>query len=253
VGDNITGIKDVSKTTMKQAEYWDCKARHYDAFYGYETLYGRLKIERKAQMLIEKATIDACSDVLEIGCGTGVFTREIAKTGAYIKAIDVSPEMLAIAGKQPQDNIHYIKASAYQLHNGNNVFDAVVGTYVLQYLDLDRVLSEIYRVLKWGCTMAFVEPNALNPLAWALTRCKAINQWAGRPKEATSFYPSQIKAKLIQHGFTDIEIKPLEFMPNGIPAWLVDLALAGNWLFEHTPLIRWLAGSLLIMGRKEIV
>ena len=35
--------------------------------------------------------------VLELGCGTGYFTRELARSGADVIAVDVSPELLEIA------------------------------------------------------------------------------------------------------------------------------------------------------------
>ena len=38
--------------------------------------------------------------VLELGCGTGYFTQELARSGADIVAIDVSPELLEIAEDQ---------------------------------------------------------------------------------------------------------------------------------------------------------
>ncbi len=38
--------------------------------------------------------------VLELGCGTGNLTLELAKKGATITAIDINPEMLDIARKK---------------------------------------------------------------------------------------------------------------------------------------------------------
>ena len=35
--------------------------------------------------------------MLELGCGTGYFTRELARSRADVIAIDVSPELLEIA------------------------------------------------------------------------------------------------------------------------------------------------------------
>src|SRR6478672_2671985 len=56
---------------------------------------GRLRWVRRVKMLT--GHLRPGMNVLELGCGTGYFTRELARSGAEIVAIDVSPELLDIA------------------------------------------------------------------------------------------------------------------------------------------------------------
>ena len=52
--------------------------------------------------------------VLELGCGTGYFTRELARSGADIVAVDVSPELLEIARANcSAPNVRYEIQNAY--------------------------------------------------------------------------------------------------------------------------------------------
>src|SRR5262249_29203749 len=102
--------------------------------------------------------------VLEVGCGTGYFTRELARFGADIVAIDVSPELLEIAKANcSAPNVRYEIQNAYELSYSDALFDSVVGSSVLHHLESKAALCEIYRVLKRGGSVYFTEPNMLNP------------------------------------------------------------------------------------------
>ena len=55
---------------------------------------GRLRVDRRAKLIADAAGLTTGVRALELGCGTGIFTRRFAATGASIVAIDVSPELL---------------------------------------------------------------------------------------------------------------------------------------------------------------
>jgi SAM-dependent methyltransferase len=53
-------------------------------------------------------------DVLELACGTGVCTETLATYAAGLDAIDVSPEMLAIASSRVrQQHVHFIESDIF--------------------------------------------------------------------------------------------------------------------------------------------
>ena len=56
---------------------------------------GRLRWKRRVEMLTSH--LRPGMQVLELGCGTAYFTKELSLTGASITAIDISPELLAEA------------------------------------------------------------------------------------------------------------------------------------------------------------
>src|ERR1019366_10480501 len=68
-----------------------------EVVWGWGTPAGRLRAQRRADLILAGAAIDANSRVLEIGCGTGFFTEKFAAAGPRIFAVDISPELIAKA------------------------------------------------------------------------------------------------------------------------------------------------------------
>ena len=63
--------------------------------WNWESPAGKLRWARRVEML--SSHLGPGMRVLELGCGTGYFTRELARSRADVIAIDVSPELLEIA------------------------------------------------------------------------------------------------------------------------------------------------------------
>jgi 2-polyprenyl-6-hydroxyphenyl methylase/3-demethylubiquinone-9 3-methyltransferase len=89
---------------------------------------------------------------LEVGCGGGILTEEIAKMGFITTGIDPSEQSLTVAKMHAKDNnlkINYERGTGENLPFQNNSFDVVFCCDVLEHVyDLPKVISEISRVLK---------------------------------------------------------------------------------------------------------
>lgn len=60
--------------------------------------------------IIETLDIDKADVVMDLGCGNGLMTKEVAKKSDYIFAFDLSEELLSVASKyHRQPNIEYIQ------------------------------------------------------------------------------------------------------------------------------------------------
>ena len=132
--------------------------------WGWGTTAGKLRAERRTDILIDMANMVRGRSVLEIGCGTGMFTRKISKKKADLAAIDISHDLLRKA-KQEVDlsEVEFIQSDIEQMPFGDMTFDAVVGICVLHHLNMDAILPEVRRVLKKGGRIVFCEPNMMNP------------------------------------------------------------------------------------------
>ncbi len=227
-----------SRTTNQQ-NYWDAEAETYIKRYGLESPNARRKIERKARMLIMGAAILHSSDILEIGCGVGTFTRELARTGASITAIDLSPNMILQAKANLCPNVYYMIDDAHKTVFHEARFDAVVGCYILQYLNLAESLPEIMRILKPGGRVAFIDINTLNPLAFVKTKLPFAKRLLNISQEAVSFTSWELPWWFEQYGFTEIQCTTFEFGNQSLN------------LLEYMAFIRHFAGNLLVIARKS--
>jgi SAM-dependent methyltransferase len=107
------------------------------------------------------------SRVLEVGCGMGRFTSLLAGRGHAVTAVDLSPDLLAVAREHDRDGrIRYVCCDAAEADRRvEGPFEAAVGFFFLHHLaELEPVLAAVARLLVPGGRAAFCEPNAWNPL-----------------------------------------------------------------------------------------
>jgi len=98
--------------------------------------------------IISKSGLSAGKQLLDIGCGTGLFLRMAGATGASLTGIDASPEMLKVARERNPDAI-LLEQDMARLSLMEKKFDLVTGFNSLQYADdISKTLEEIKRVMK---------------------------------------------------------------------------------------------------------
>jgi len=105
--------------------------------------------------------------MLEVGCGTGDFAIFLARSGARVTAIDVSPKCIEVArerarrnGLQGQINARVDPIERLSFDDGR--FDIVFGSSVIHHVDISLASREVHRVLKRDGRAGFVEPLGHN-------------------------------------------------------------------------------------------
>jgi ubiquinone/menaquinone biosynthesis C-methylase UbiE len=102
----------------------------------------------------------AGKDVLEIGCGSGVHARLLAKAGARLTAIDLTPTAVAMTKRRLELtdlDATVLEADAESLPFPDASFDFVWSWGVIHHSeDTTRVIAEIARVLRPGGKLAFM-------------------------------------------------------------------------------------------------
>jgi ubiquinone/menaquinone biosynthesis C-methylase UbiE len=107
--------------------------------------------------------------VLEVGCGEGWITRDLAQRGATVSAFDISPQAAentrkVLAADNLLERCTVGVMPAEKLSYADNSFDIAIGFAIIHHLDLGKALAELHRVLKPGGVGYFAEPLATNPL-----------------------------------------------------------------------------------------
>jgi SAM-dependent methyltransferase len=210
---------------------------------------GRLRLARRVKML--SSHLKPGMTVLELGCGAGYLTQELARSGADIVAIDVSPELLEIARTTcSSPNVQYQIQNAHALSHSEAVFDSVVGSSVLHHLEIEEALRDIYRVLKPMGTIYFTEPNMLNPQIAIQKNVPWIKRKLGDSPDETAFFRWPLRRLLEETGYRDVQIDPFDFLHPKTPVALIDRVNAFGRFLENVPVLLEFAGSLYIRAIK---
>lgn len=158
-------------------EFWDERARE-DAYYFVDNRQsyrsGDLRVfwSRGAEDLerllgLLGASIELTDEVLEIGCGVGRLTRELAARARRVQAVDISAEMVAIARKHHGElaNVSWIVGDGTSLAPVENAsVDVCISHVTFQHIPDPAVtlgyVAEMGRVLRDGGWAAFQVSNA---------------------------------------------------------------------------------------------
>jgi len=110
------------------------------------------------------------SDVLEIGCGTGVHARLLAEAGARLTAVDLTPTAIDLTKRRLEAtglSADVREADAESLPFADASFDYVWSWGVIHHSeDTNRVLAEIARVLRPGGRLALMVYHRSSSTFW---------------------------------------------------------------------------------------
>lgn len=107
--------------------------------------------------------------LLDVGCGDGTYTVELADGYVRVDAVDVEPDRLntfaeRIARTPLEDRVGLHKMPAEALAFASDTFDRVTAFEVVEHLDdLEGGLAEVHRVLKPGGAFSLTTPNRWFP------------------------------------------------------------------------------------------
>ena len=92
------------------------------------------------------------TDWLDLGTGTGVFPRKMARYGANIIGVDISGNQIseAVRLSEGMENIRYIVCSAEEMDFPENSFDSITACQCFWYFDPAVIVPKIRSMLRPG-------------------------------------------------------------------------------------------------------
>lgn len=229
-------------------------ARGAEAIWGWDTPAGKARVASRSEWFRRVCGLGPDVKVLECGCGTGIFTRQLARTGADVTAVDISEDLLREAKQLcPAENVRFLVAD---LENPDNIpdgaFDVMVGVSVLHHLKLPKALAALAPKLKEGGLFAFSEPNLLNPINRFVVFSDDMERRRrlGVSPGEMAFRPAELQAFFEQAGYSVDRVQHRDFLHPSTPAFLVPLVGFVGTLAERIPGVRRWSGSLWICGRR---
>jgi SAM-dependent methyltransferase len=99
--------------------------------------------------------------LLDVGCGTGYFSRRFARLGLSVTGIDTDSAVLKFARTQGSD-VHYIQGNAQELPFPDNAFDYTIAVTSLCFIDEPSlVLRDMWRVTRHTLVLGLLNRNSL--------------------------------------------------------------------------------------------
>lgn len=215
--------------------YFDQQAAYWREVYerpGVEGMVYRRRMETAARWA-QELELPAGTAALEVGCGAGFLTVELARAGLSVIATDSSPEMVELASRQIAEaglgeSAQVQEADVHRLPFGDGQFGLVVALGLLPWLhDASGGVAELARVLAPGGWMILTADNRarLNSLIEPrdhplLTPLKLARRKLARPTEspqasAPSYLhrPAQVDAMLASAGVRPVRRTTIGFGP----------------------------------------
>lgn len=124
----------------------------------YQRVLGQFSPHR--ELMQEICGTQAQGRLLDVGCGPGMLSRRLARTGCRVIGVDYNPRMIAHARAQPVSGVRFLRMNAERLSFAEGSFDGVVCSNLLYYVpDPARVLGQIRRVLRAGGRLTLTGPH----------------------------------------------------------------------------------------------
>jgi ubiquinone/menaquinone biosynthesis C-methylase UbiE len=199
------------------AAHWDRRASHFDDDFGHSI---RTADERAAWDRILDLVVPGGRALvaLDVGCGTGFLSLELAARGHRVTGVDFAPAMIAEARRKASERgaaVAFDEADAERLPFAAAHFDLVISRHLLWTLPHpEAAIDEWIRVLRPGGRLIVVDgqfdPTALVTAPAGGARASAeyapirdqLPFLGGRPRE-------EIAALLQAHGLVAIASDPL--------------------------------------------
>lgn len=162
---------EVDRLLAEQIRYYEARAAEYEDLWFRRGRHDRGPAfnERwfRETAIIEAAadSFDASGRVLELACGTGVWTRRLASRATQLVAVDSSPATIELnSGRYGTPNVAYIQADLFDWEPDGR-FDAAFIGFFVSHIPPDRWSAFWTRLASWlepGAS-AFIVDDAAGP------------------------------------------------------------------------------------------
>src|SRR5262245_40047858 len=138
--------------------YFESTAAYWRRVYSDDTLLPTIYQDRHyiALRWIRELDLSPNARILEVGCGAGLVTAALARSGYTVDAVDSTPAMLQLTRNEAihqgvQDRVRIRSADVHALPFAAHAFDLVIAIGVIPWLHSEHLaLQEMQRVLKPG-------------------------------------------------------------------------------------------------------
>jgi len=186
--------------------------------------------------------------ILELGCGQGVFTRQLALVSRGenpITAVSFGSDI-----RRPVDlpaSVEFLTITSLPGPLEGRRFDFVTAIDLLDRRDCAPVLQNIYKFLNPGGQVLFYQSNPWNVV---LKLRRSLSGFFGHRDPRSLLSRTQLYELLSEVGFIRVFSVYSDFLYAPLTRWLIWILRDLSAVLENTPALRTLAGSILIHAQK---
>jgi ubiquinone/menaquinone biosynthesis C-methylase UbiE len=169
------GALEIHDLVDEQLNYYRARAPEYDQWFLRQGRYDRGP-DHRAEWFREVTTVEQALEpaiegksILELACGTGLWTQRLAARASWVHAVDAAPEMLSLnRGRLQAKNVHYVNANIFAWRPPM-AFDLVFFSFWLSHVPQNRFEEfwrTVRRALRPDGSVFFVD-NLLTPKSTA--------------------------------------------------------------------------------------
>jgi ubiquinone/menaquinone biosynthesis C-methylase UbiE len=132
----------------------------YDAWY--DTPRGHWTGETEFRLASRLLSARPGAHLLDVGCGTGWFTRRFAQQGLHVTGLDSNPEWLTYARARSDPTLRWVEGDAQALPFPSAHFDHVLSIAALCFVDDEqKAVAEIVRVARRSFVIGWLNRSSL--------------------------------------------------------------------------------------------
>jgi len=185
------------------------------------------------------------SSWVDLGCGSGVLSKELLALGATVIGVDGSPRMLSHAleqmGSQYAGRVGWIQSDVQSIDRlKNGTFDGVLCSSVVEYLDRpDALLKEAARILSPGGVLVISLPSTFSAVRMLQKSIRALASMFGKDM------------------FSYLSVSRLEISPRAIDRLFQEAGFSVTRLTRFDPvlpraLLRAVRPALLVVEARKV-
>ncbi|HEY6583220.1 MAG TPA: methyltransferase domain-containing protein [Gaiellaceae bacterium] len=244
--------------------YYETRAHDLDELsLTYEHPQGYKRFFYRARFKTVLGALDARPDekILDVGCGSGAYTRELVRVGAKVTATEIAPTPLELAKRnlgELAERVDFRLEDAQALDLPDGAFDKVLLTEVIEHVPKPELaIAEAARVLRPGGALVVSTPSRFSPMNLAYDVKRRVRRY-GFNEHLHELTPGAFRRLVGEH----LEVERLEYANFLLPYPVDELylrlgspAVAALKLAEkalaRTPGVRRLGWTMVIRARKR--
>ncbi|OQX34682.1 MAG: methyltransferase type 11 [Candidatus Sedimenticola endophacoides] len=174
-------------------ELFDDWPDQYDRWF--RTPIGTLVKRYEGELLLDLVQPSQGETILDVGCGSGIFTLDLLSHGPSIVGLDISQPMLSRAREKTAGlAFEPVAGDMLSLPFADNVFDKTVSMTALEFVaDAHTAINELFRVTQKGGTIVVTTLNSLSP--WATRRKQKAEK--GHPLFSKMYFRSPEEMRIL--------------------------------------------------------